>query len=158
MRQGLKSTTASERAQIGIEFGISPSTVSGVFSKLRSFQLIGTTTPISPIIPSNESNSQESTHNQESVASHNQLPSNSQQSVASHTPSIDSNPIDSQEYATREDCELLWEAVTSLASFFEEDEDEEPSARLFQYFIHYNSIKTTYAVAKSANPPSASSS
>ena len=54
-------------------------------------------------------------------------PESTQVSPSRHTPSTDSTPSTSQDYANREDLELLQKAVTNLASFFVDNEDEEPS-------------------------------
>ena len=85
----------------------------GVISKLRGRQLLGNIPPIPPINPSKENHSPHHDY--------------SQQDVASHTPTIDLESTSSQEFATKEDLEVIHEAIASLSSYFEDDEDEEPS-------------------------------
>ena len=113
VRQGINSITDSGKTEVGNECGLSTNTVGGVISKLRGRQLLGNIPPIPPINPSKEN--------------HSPHHDNSQQDVASHTPTIDSESTSSQEFATKEDLEVIHEAIASLSSYFEDDEDEEPS-------------------------------
>lgn len=116
VRQGLLTTTASEKKEIGKECGLSPDTVGGVFTKLRSLGLLGTNAPMLPIPPVNPSKE-----------NHSQLHDNSQQDVASHTPTIDSESTSSQEFATKADLERLETAIVGLTTLLGNDEDEEGS-------------------------------
>ncbi len=86
----------------------------GVIPKLRGRQLLGNIPPIPPIIPSKEDNNQMSTLSQQDVDSHNQLLTHNRQSVDSHIPPTNSE-LPFNQYATREDIELLQEAVTNRA-------------------------------------------
>ena len=119
VRQGLLTTTASEKKEIGKECGLSPDTVGGVFTKLRSLGLLGTKAPIPPISPINPSKENHSSHHDYS-----------QQDVASHTPLDDSETTSSQEFATRADLERIETALVGLQELLiddEDDEGEEPS-------------------------------
>ncbi len=108
----------------------------GVISKLRGRQLLGNIPPIPPIIPSKEDSSQLLDGNQQIVDSHSQLLTHNRQSVDAHTLPTNS-VLPFNQYATREDFKQLQEAVTNLPSFFEDEEDEEPRARLFQRaYVH----------------------
>ena len=97
------------------QFGLSTNTVGGVFSKLSSLGLLGTT-PITHITPSRKDNKPTSPL--------------SQQDVASHTSPIDSESTSNQEFATRADLERLETAIFGLAELLndeEGDEDDEDS-------------------------------
>ena len=122
MRQGLKSTTASEKTEVGYEFGILSSTVSGVFSKLNQLGLLGNT----PISPSMDNRSQLLDDSQQSDDAHNQLSTDNHPNVASHTPTIDLESASSQEeYATRADLERLETAIVGLSELLTDEKDEE---------------------------------
>ena len=116
VRQGLLTTTASEKKEVGKEFGLSPDTVGGVFTKLRSLGLLGTNAPMPPIPPNTPSRENTS-----------QPLSSSQQDVASHTPLEASETTSSQEFATKGDLERLETAIVGLTTLLGNDEDEEGS-------------------------------
>ena len=99
-----------EKETIAKEFGLSTSTISGVFTKMRALGLYGDTLP--PLdIPS--------------IQTPPQLPPPSQYPLTPHTPTPNSMPPNSQEYATREDLERIEEAILSLSSLINGDNSED---------------------------------
>jgi len=106
VRQGLTSLTESEKMEVGKEFRLSTSTVSGVFSKLRGLGLLGSThtPPYTPSINIQEPN---------------------QQPTALHTPPTNPEPTASQEHATIADLERLETAIFGLTELLNDEEYEE---------------------------------